>query len=133
MFIVQFQHHKLREFHPETLEQPETISCCLKKSSNGPRNGIKLFTVLIYEQVQSARVFVPGRPFQPCLIFPSKAAAYPSGPHFKCCPLGQISGLIFWLERSNRDKHPTLLGIFVKYGYNMFYNTGPRPAGQPSQ
>ncbi len=37
----------------------------------------KLFTAVNYHCSQQARVFVPGRPFQPCLIFVGKARSLP--------------------------------------------------------
>jgi hypothetical protein len=33
-------------------------------------------------------VFVPGKPFQPSLMFAGKAGAYPSEAPFTCCTLG---------------------------------------------
>jgi hypothetical protein len=38
-------------------------------------------------------MFVPGRPFQPSLIFVDKAGAYPSEAPFKCSTLGSAPGL----------------------------------------
>jgi hypothetical protein len=40
---------------------------------------INLFTAVIYGfSYKASRVFVPGKPFQPGLMFPGKARAYPS-------------------------------------------------------
>jgi hypothetical protein len=36
---------------------------------------IKRFTAVIYEWAELARVFVPGKPFQPSLMFASKTEA----------------------------------------------------------
>jgi hypothetical protein len=48
---------------------------------------IKIFTVVIFEFSQYARVFVPGKPFQPSLMFVSKAKTYPIEAPFRCSPL----------------------------------------------
>ncbi len=44
------------------------------------QNVIKLFTDRIYEFLQLDRLFVPGNPFQPSLMFADKARAYLSEP-----------------------------------------------------
>jgi hypothetical protein len=41
-------------------------------------NLIKLFTAVRYNFSLKARAFVPGKPFQPSLMFVGKARAYPS-------------------------------------------------------
>ncbi len=41
-------------------------------------NVIKLFTAVSYDFSYQARAFVPGKPFQPSLMFAGKAGAYPS-------------------------------------------------------
>ncbi len=46
-------------------------------------NVIKLFTAVSYEFSLLARVFVPGKPFQPSLMFAGKAVAYQSEAPFK--------------------------------------------------
>ncbi len=38
----------------------------------------KTFAVVIYKFLWYAGVFVPGKPFQPSLLFAGKAGAYPS-------------------------------------------------------
>jgi hypothetical protein len=43
---------------------------------------------LIYDYLQLARLFVPGKPFQPSLMFFSKAKACLSEAHFRCPTLG---------------------------------------------
>jgi hypothetical protein len=53
----------------------------------GP-NVIKLFTSVIYGFSYYARVFVPGKAFQPSLMLDNKARAYPIGLHFSCSILG---------------------------------------------
>ncbi len=52
---------------------------------------IKLFTAVIYGFTRfnvQARVFVPGKPFQPSLIFESEAGKYPSEAPFRYITLG---------------------------------------------
>jgi hypothetical protein len=49
-------------------------------------NVIKLFTAVSY--VYSARGFVPGKPFQPSLMFTGKAGTYPSEGPLRCSILG---------------------------------------------
>jgi hypothetical protein len=50
-------------------------------------NVIKLFTSIIDEFSQRARVFVLGKPVQPGLMFMSEAKAYPSEGPFWCSAL----------------------------------------------
>jgi hypothetical protein len=54
---------------------------------------------------------VPGKPFQPRLMFVGKVGAYPFEAHFR-------------LKRLARDKHCSLLRKFVNYGRKKFYNIG---------
>ncbi len=49
---------------------------------------IKLFMAVIYGFSYSARVFLPGKPFQPSLMFAGKAGAYPRVEHLKGDSLG---------------------------------------------
>jgi hypothetical protein len=49
---------------------------------------IKLFTAVIYEFFKQARVFVPGKPFKPSLMFVDKDGAYRSEAPFRCSTLG---------------------------------------------
>ncbi len=50
---------------------------------------INLFTAVIYGfSYKASRVFVPGKPFQPSLMFADKARAYPSEAPFRCSTLG---------------------------------------------
>ena len=51
-------------------------------------NVIKLFTAVIYKFSYSVRVFVPGKIFQPSLMFVGKAGAYPVEEPFRCSTLG---------------------------------------------
>ncbi len=45
---------------------------------------IKLFTAVIYEFSKKARVFVPGKPLHPSLMFAGKARPYEiEGPDFR--------------------------------------------------
>ncbi len=48
-------------------------------------NVIKLVTAVSYDFSQKTRVFVPSKPFQPCLMFELKARAYPSEAPFEIC------------------------------------------------
>ncbi len=48
----------------------------------------KTFLSVIYEFSQSAKVFVPGKPFQLSLMYASKARAYLSGVPFSLFTLG---------------------------------------------
>jgi hypothetical protein len=45
---------------------------------------IKLFTAVIYGFSLQARVFVPGKPFQPSLMFVGEARSLPYGAPEKC-------------------------------------------------
>ncbi len=61
-------------------------------------------------------MFVPGRPFQPSLMF-------------RCSILGKDPCLTYkhytGLERIARDKHSSKLLTFVNYWLKKFYNIGP--------
>jgi hypothetical protein len=48
-------------------------------------NAITFLTCVIYKK---ARVFFPGRSFQPDVMFASKARAYPSGAYFRYATIG---------------------------------------------
>ncbi len=50
---------------------------------------IKLFTAVSYKILQYARALVPGKLFQPIVMFVGKAGAYPSEVPFRCSTLGQ--------------------------------------------
>ncbi len=71
-------------------------------------------------------MFAPGKSFQPCLIFGSKARAYPSEAPFRCSTLGYAPGLTHKhktrLGRLARDKHSSLLRKSVNYGRKKFYS-----------
>ncbi len=68
-------------------------------------------------------MFVPGKPFQPSLMFAGKARAYPIEAHFRCYTVGQVPGLSHKhptrLERLARDKHSSLLQKSVNCGVNF--------------
>jgi hypothetical protein len=51
-------------------------------------NVIKNFTAAIYEFLKLARVFVPGKTFQPSLMFVGKAIAFPIKESFSYSTLG---------------------------------------------
>jgi hypothetical protein len=59
-------------------------------------------------------VFVPGRPFQPSLMFTSRAGSYLSG-----TPPGLTLKRYTTVERHGRDKHSSLLGPFLSYEEKM--------------
>ncbi len=55
---------------PKILGYKTTIfAATVKKVLSTGVNPIKLFTAVIYGYLQSATVFVPGKPFQPSLMF----------------------------------------------------------------
>jgi len=60
-------------------------------------------------------MFVPGKHFQPSVIFASKARAYPSEALFRCTTLGQAPGLnhkdYTKQEMVARDKHKLMMSI----------------------
>jgi len=60
---------------------------CFVKLTPGP-NVIKHFTAVIYECYKLVGVFVPGKHFQPSLMFESKAGAYTSEAPFRCSTVG---------------------------------------------
>jgi hypothetical protein len=64
-------------------------------------------------------MFVPGKPFQPSVMFVSKTGSYPSEVPFKCSTLGLAPGLTHKhytrLEKLARDKHSSLLRKSVNY------------------
>jgi hypothetical protein len=86
------------------------------KLDPGP-NVIKLFTDVIYECLQQARVFVHGTPFQPSLMTVCKAGAYPIEESLRCSTLGLAHKQWTRLERLVMDKHSCLLQKIVNYGH----------------
>jgi hypothetical protein len=64
-------------------------------------------------------VFVPDEPFQPSLIFASKAGTYLSEVIY-----GLTRKRLTRLERLARDKHSSFLKTLVNYGRKKFYNIG---------
>ncbi len=79
--------------------------------------------------VISYRVFVPGKPFQPCLMFVRKAEAYPSEAPFMR-PSQRKAPALFtnitqgWkgLPGTNTNLKQTL----VNYSHRKFNNIGPK-------
>ncbi len=51
-------------------------------------NVIKLFMAVSYDFSKYVNAFVPGKPFQPTLIFSGKVRAYPIEATFGCSTLG---------------------------------------------
>ena len=79
----------------------------------------KTLTSVILKFSQYARVFGPGKPFQPSLMFVGKASNPPqSGASFRC---SAHEGSVLdrkpqsWLVRHARNKHFRFLRTFVKY------------------
>ncbi len=68
-------------------EYPSQASYGSKGQYSGP-NWHHLIFFAIYKWTQEARVFVPGRPFQPGLMFAGKARAYLRIEHLKGASLG---------------------------------------------
>jgi hypothetical protein len=95
------------------------------------QNVIKLFTAVIYKCLQYARVFFPGKPFQPSLMFFDKAGAFAIEEPFSCSTLGQAPGLAHKqetrLERPATDKNSSLVLTVVDYGQKSFIKLTPGP------
>ncbi len=83
-------------------------------------NFVKLFMAVIYECLQLARVFVPGKPFHQSLMFASKAGAFQSEAPLKSSTF--TNKLWNRLERPTRDKDSSLLRTSIIYGSKRFYN-----------
>jgi hypothetical protein len=62
-------------------------------------------------------MFVPGKPFQPSLIFLGKAGAYSSE--------APISWLLTMLKMFARKKQSNFLQAFINYGRKKFYKIEP--------
>ncbi len=62
-------------------------------------------------------VFVPGKPFQPSLIFVSKDGDYPSEAHFKCFTLGKLLDLPTNIRLDRKCMSGT---NFLNYGQTSF-------------
>jgi hypothetical protein len=69
------------------------------------------------------------KPCQGSVILASKAIAYLSEAPFRCSTLGQAPGLTYkyytGLERPAKDKHSTLLRLFLNYGYRNVCSIAP--------
>ncbi len=69
--------------------------------------------------VQATGVFVLGRPFQPGLMFVSKARACLCEAPLRCSTLGVGSGITYKqlmrLENPARSKHSSLLGPLISF------------------
>ncbi len=88
-------------------------------------NITKLFTAVIYECSEKARVFLHDGPFQPSLTFASNAVAYPQEATFRC--LFRVSSWPYLqtLEKAV-NKHSSFLRAFVNYSHKKICNIGPR-------
>jgi hypothetical protein len=74
-------------------QSTKTAVKCFTVQDHGA-NAIKPFTVVIYEFSKLlARVFVPGKPFQPSQMFAGKAVAYPSEEPLRCPVWGRLLAL----------------------------------------
>jgi hypothetical protein len=69
-------------------------------------------------------VFVPGKLFQPSLMFEGKAPKF-QVLHFRVDPWPSLKHYTR-LENLARDKYSSGLQKSVNYGRNKFYSTGPR-------
>jgi hypothetical protein len=73
-------------------------------------------------------MFVPGKPFQPGLIFVIKVRSLPQSgaPERSFIHVGSDDTRKYWtrLERLARDKHSSLLQILINYGYKRFMTLG---------
>jgi hypothetical protein len=69
-------------------------------------------------------VFVPGKHFQPGLMFVGKARAYLAGGTFQVLYLGRLRSKSQRQERLARYKHKLVL-TFINYSFKKFYNIGP--------
>ncbi len=78
---------------------------------------------------------MPGKPFQPSLIFAGNAGAYLSEAPFRSSTLGYDPALnskhYTRLEKLVTDKHSSLLGKFVNYDCK-FYNIWPKYRDNPN-
>ena len=70
-------------------------------------------------------MFVPGRPFQPYMIFAGNAGAYLSETLFIMKAPGLTHKHKTILEGPARNKHFSLLQTFVNYNPKEFYNFVP--------
>ncbi len=75
-------------------------------------------------------MFVPGKLFQPSLMFVGEYRSLPLSGAPERCLTRVGSGLtrknLTRLERLARDKHPSLLRKSVNYDHKKFYSTGSR-------
>jgi hypothetical protein len=60
-----------------------------------------LNVVMLSVVAPSASVFVPGKPFQPSLMFAGKAGAYPSETPFRCSTLASPANIRLDLPGAN--------------------------------
>ncbi len=87
-------------------------------------NVIKLFTAVIYDFRNKLMCFVPGKPFQPSLMFVDMARSlHQSG--FTQVGSDLARKHQTKLEKLVRDQHNSLLRKFGKYSSRKFYNIGP--------
>ncbi len=74
-------------------------------------------------------MFVPGKPFQPSIMFAIKAGAYMNESPFRCSTLGYAPGLthkhLTRLERVAKNKHSSLLQKSVNYDRKIFIGLAP--------
>ncbi len=74
-------------------------------------------------------MFVPDKLFQPSLMFVGKSGAYPSEAPVGCSTLVSAPDLTHkhqtWVEKLARDKHSSLLLVFVNYDRKKFLAPGP--------
>jgi hypothetical protein len=89
----------------------------------------KTFLSVIYELSKQARVFVPGKLFQPSLIFEGKSGACPISIVSKRRVTRVASGFICKhltrMDKIAKSKHSSLLRKFLNYVRKKFYNIDP--------
>ncbi len=69
-------------------------------------------------------MFVPKKPFQPCLIIEGQVRGYPSEAPFRFSTFGYTHKYQTWLYRSVKDKHQLITDINYKtyFGFVMYRN-----------
>jgi len=75
---------KIISFAKKPDSEPENPQDTRRWNPRSGANVIKLFAAVIYEFSQYARVFVPGKLFQRCLMFAVQTGAYPRESPFRC-------------------------------------------------
>ncbi len=110
--------------------QMDHIFLPLLKVMKTGANLVKLFTAVSCKFQQEARALVPGKPFQPSLMFVGNARRPPQSGAPERCFTQVGSGLtckqLTKLKRFARNKCSSFLQKFVTYDRKKFYNIAPR-------